>query len=287
MIHAGARRQYDLDLSVSYGRLGQANYQLGNASAARDAYRKSLEISLQLTHADPENVDAQKASAYTLGVLGLIEKSVDEFAEAAKWLEQGVQLLESAEKTGLIAGQPIYLGWLEEQTQALESCRVALRAIGDLQFALGRSEIEIPGLLALRSRVLARRGQHFHAKATADLLAAIEPTSGENLYLAAEGYALCVSGMKPATPESLLSADDVALQERYVGRALELLNRAKDLGYFSAAERAMQLENDPKFDALRPREDFKELIDGLWVHDNDGEELGLNGTLEHAGVRCW
>ena len=160
---------------------------------------------------------------------------------------------------------------------------MALKAIGDLQFALGRSEIEIPGLLALRSRVLARRRQHFHAKSTADLLAAIEPTSGENLYFAAEGYALCVSGMKPATPEAMLSADDVALQERYVERALELLKRAQDFGYFNTTERSMQLENNPNLDALRPREDFKELIDGLWVHDNDGEELGLNGTLERAG----
>ena len=122
MIHACTQRQYDLDLSVSYCRLGQANYHLGNVAAARDAYRKSLEISLQLAQADPENVDAQRASAYALGALGLLEKSVDEFAEAAKWLEQGVQLLESAEKADQIAGQPIYFGWLEEQRQALESC---------------------------------------------------------------------------------------------------------------------------------------------------------------------
>jgi tetratricopeptide (TPR) repeat protein len=61
------------------------------------------------------------------------------------------------------------------------------------------------------------------------------------------------------TAEASRHAKDQAERDRYAGRAVQLLRRARDGGYFKDRARISALEKDAAFDALREREDFKQL----------------------------
>ena len=105
----------------------------------------------------------------------------------------------------------------------------------------------------------ARRGRHADAASTAERLAALEPASGANLYQAAQGYALCAAGMKPAKPQTQLSAEEQALRDRYSARAVELLKQSDAAGYFKDPEQPRHSNETATWNALRSRDDFKKL----------------------------
>ncbi len=228
--------------------------------AVRAAYLKSLEISQNLVHDEPQNAQAQTDLADCLGRLGHLEMGSEDFPAAVHWLDQGVAILEKLDRDGKTVSRPSPQGLLAEQRKALESCQAAERAIDNLDFALAGTEQEIPNLLGIRSRVLARRGKHADAAATAEKLAALEPVSGANLFQAAQGYALCVAAMKPASPQAGLSIEEQALQEHYAARAVELLKQSNAAGYFASPEKRARLDRDVNLDALRSRDDFKSLL---------------------------
>jgi serine/threonine protein kinase/predicted negative regulator of RcsB-dependent stress response len=248
------------DQSVSYDKLGDANLRLGDAPAARDAYKRGMEIIQKLVHDDPQNVQAQTYLADSFGHLGKLETSCEDFSAAMPWFAKGVAILEKLDQDGKLADQPLCQGWLAEQRTALETCQAAERAIDNLDFALGRPKKEIPNLLGIRSRALARRGKHADAAAAAEKLAALEPVSGANLFQAAQAYALCVGGMKPASQQAQLSPEETAQQNRYATRATELLKQSHGAGYFKDPEKRAKLDQDRNLDALRSRDDFKKLL---------------------------
>jgi hypothetical protein len=65
--------------------------------------------------------------------------------------------------------------------------------------------------------------------------------------------------MKPASPQTQLSDEEHALQERYSARAVELLKQSDAAGYFKDPEQRAAFERDRNLDALRSRDDFKKL----------------------------
>jgi hypothetical protein len=115
-------------------------------------------------------------------------------------------------------------------------------------------------LLGIRGRVLARRGKHLDAAAAAEKLAALDAKNGDNFFHAAEVFALCSVGIKPAAPQAELSPDDKARQERYALRAVELLKLANAADSFKDPEDRAELRKDHNLDPLRPRDDFKKLV---------------------------
>jgi eukaryotic-like serine/threonine-protein kinase len=249
------------DLSLSYVRLGDVNLQLSDTESARNSFQKLLEISQKLAHDDPRNARAQTDLASSFGRLGNLEMGSENFSAAMRWFAQGVAILEKLDQDGKLANQPLFQGWLAEQRANLKLCKAAERAIDNLDFALGRTTQEIPDLLGIRSRVLARQGKHADAAATAEKLASLlEPVSGANRFQAAQCYALCAGGVKPASPRAQLSAEEQALQERYAARAVELLKQSHAAGYFKYPDKHAKLDQDRNLDALRARDDFKKLL---------------------------
>ncbi len=72
------------------------------------------------------------------------------------------------------------------------------------------------------------------------------------LYQAAAIYALA-SAEREEAPRA----------EQHAGRAVALLARARAVGLFRSAAWAAHLKRDKLLDALRDREDFRKLLEGL------------------------
>jgi hypothetical protein len=99
-------------------------------------------------------------------------------------------------------------------------------------------------VLAAVTAALARQKKADKALAAADLLAA-NATEPGHLYAAACGYALCVS-----------LTDTADAKEKRALRAIALLRQAVARGYKDAAH----MKRDTDLDALRGRDDFKQLL---------------------------
>jgi len=106
---------------------------------------------------------------------------------------------------------------------------------------------------------LAQRGKYADAAATAEKLVALDSTDGDGVYWAAGGYALC-SAAVAAKPPAEVSADEKQLSERYAARAVELLKQTEAAGYFKNANNRIALQYEHNLDALRSRDDFKNLL---------------------------
>jgi hypothetical protein len=88
----------------------------------------------------------------------------------------------------------------------------------------------------------------------------LTPPSAENLFHAAEGYALCAATLTDRKPQVEGPAAGAATKEQYAARAVELLGKANGMGYFKdPTHRAAYTEN-PNVDALRQRADFQKLL---------------------------
>jgi serine/threonine protein kinase/tetratricopeptide (TPR) repeat protein len=246
-------------VAASYECLGDANVILGNGTAARDGYRNGLEIYQDITRDDPLNAEKQAKVAYSFGRLGDLEAGSEDFSAAISWFGQGIEILERMEQDGKLARRPMHQRWLADQKKALHGCQTAARAIDSLEFALGRPKQEIAALLGIRSRVLARRGQHADASATAEKLAALEPINGENLFQAAEGFALCADRKEPAASPTKTAVGEPSLKTENAARAIEFLKQAYAAGYFQYAEKRAKLNEDRNLDAIRSHDDFKKL----------------------------
>jgi hypothetical protein len=114
--------------------------------------------------------------------------------------------------------------------------------------------------LGIRSRLLARRGKYADASATAEKLAALEPVNGENLFQAAEGYALCADPKEPASSPAKTAVGDLSLKSESAARAIEFLKQAYAAGYFQYAEKRAKLYEDRNLDAIRSLDNFKTLV---------------------------
>jgi hypothetical protein len=110
----------------------------------------------------------------------------------------------------------------------------------------------------LRAGDLARVGQYQLAIAEVDELAKSPGLSAENLAHLATAAA---QGAAAAGKDAKLPAADRARRgQEYGGRAVQLLSRARDAGYFKATVQIELLKTDADLDPLRGRDDFKELL---------------------------
>jgi tetratricopeptide (TPR) repeat protein len=111
----------------------------------------------------------------------------------------------------------------------------------------------------LRARALARAGEHARAAAEADVLERDAAVNADGLYDLAGAYAL---SMTPARSDARLpSAERTALAERYATRAVALLRKLHDKGYFKDPAHAKALRTDEDLQPLRGRADFQKLLE--------------------------
>jgi len=118
------------------------------------------------------------------------------------------------------------------------------------------------------ARVLARAGDHHRAAAEVEALAgsatpaiptapAIPTTPGSREYSLAA--ALAQASKTARVDAGLALANRAVLAERYAARAVSLLIRAREAGYFVNPYNLTVLNREPDFDPLRPRADFQAL----------------------------
>jgi serine/threonine-protein kinase len=244
------------DLSLSYEKLGDVNLLLGDAKEARDAYQKRLEISEKLVAVDPSDIELQTDLASSYWRLGTAANLDEKYARGVRWLERGVRVLEELDHAGKIA-QPLYQSWLTQQRAILQTTKVLASGLEDLDALLREPASDIPSLLAIRGRAMAKEGKHAAAAETADKLAALEPQSGENHFHAAEAYALCLTTPEDEPRQRLVAGP--AMREHYAARAIEHLKEAQAAGYLKGPAQA-DLSRNHNFDPLRSREDFQKLF---------------------------
>jgi hypothetical protein len=91
-------------------------------------------------------------------------------------------------------------------------------------------------------------------------VSALDPVNGENLFHAAEAYALCVERLKREISPVDGPAVRTATENRYAVRAVELLKQANGMGYFKDPTHRAAFTENPNVDALRQRADFQKLL---------------------------
>jgi tetratricopeptide (TPR) repeat protein len=229
---------------------------LGHPTAAREDLRKTLELARELAAADLHDILAQTDLAGTYLNLGDNEMQARDYEEAAKWIPQGIAVLQELEAQGRLKDQPVYQRWLAEGQHKLTVCRAAGRAIDDLGFVLAQPPPVAADLLVIRATALAHRGQHVAAAETAEKLRALDPKNTIYHYDAARCYGLCVPGVgQGKSPEQLASAE-VATRKRYAARAIEFLTEAVRLGFQDMGK----IETDADLVAIRQEEGYRKLM---------------------------
>jgi serine/threonine protein kinase/tetratricopeptide (TPR) repeat protein len=244
------------DVAVAHLKLAALEMLLGDPGKAREYYAKALKRYERLAAGDADNVQAQTDLADTYRCAAYAARQGHDFAEGARLYEQGLALLRGLEAKGRLKDKPNLQAWLPEEEQGLSFCRLALRAIDDLDFALAQPPAAAKVLLVIRARALAGRGRHAEAAATAEKLRALGPEDGPNLYDVACCYALCAAGVGPANAPDRLTLEESATRTRYVAQALQDLAAGVQRGYTDMPH----LEYDSDLTALRSEKDYLELI---------------------------
>jgi tetratricopeptide (TPR) repeat protein len=247
------------DMALLRQRLAEMSQESGSFSAARADFQEGLEVFLKLAHENPSSVAAQMDLAHCYGDLGYLEQSAEDFPAAIHWFEQGIAILEQRRSEEPSAARDAHERWLANQQLALDDCTRSKNAAESLEYILAKQPEQIPDLLAIRGRALARNEKRLDAAVTAERLAKLEPIVAENLFHAAEAYALCLAA--PATAKSPRPKTEAKPLEDHDGaRAMELLNQAKAIGYFKDPAQRAALANDRNLDSLRVRDDFQKLL---------------------------
>jgi hypothetical protein len=105
-----------------------------------------------------------------------------------------------------------------------------------------------------RAIVLAQSGDH--AKAVAETEAVLgKNVEGGLLYDAACAFSLASSAAAHDT--QLGDLERTKLAEKHAARAVEVLRRAQQAGFFKQPGEVQHMRNDTDLDALRTRDDYK------------------------------
>jgi hypothetical protein len=109
-----------------------------------------------------------------------------------------------------------------------------------------------------RAMTLALAKDPVRAAAEANELAADKTLSGERLYQLAHVYSRCIQVV--SHDNKLSRADQAKLAEEYAVRALALLVRAREAGFFKDQAALARLQRSDDLDLLRKRADFQKWL---------------------------
>jgi tetratricopeptide (TPR) repeat protein len=254
-------------LVKAYTCLSEVHRAARDIAAAREDLLKTLPIAKKLA-TDPNDLSAQIDLAATYFNLGSSEMQMRHYGEAARWLQQGVTVLQELHQQGKLTDQPRYRELLAQKEQLLAVCQNASRAINDLDFALRQPPVQAAALLTIRATALASRGQHVAAAETADKLLTLDAKNSDNAYNAACMYALCVSSVGQGKPPEQLTPQEATAQKRYATRALDTLLEAVALGYSDL----VNIETDSDLDSIQQDDRYRTLIARLKPAARQGDK---------------
>jgi tetratricopeptide (TPR) repeat protein len=249
-------------LAWSYHNLGGIYEKTGRPEKAEEVRAKALDIREQLAREHPQVLRFATGLAASYQSAGDRLTRSGKPADALAWFDRQTGLMEDVlrqepghaeAKRWLAAGhwqRAVALQKLGRHADALKEWGAAL----DVDHPPFRADLRVN-----HARALARVNDHARAAAEVKEMAADKTLTGERLYYLAGAYGLCAqavrqdAGLKPNEQEVLTG--------QYVEGALGLLARAHAAGYFKAPRNVERLKTDQDFDALRPRDDFKKLLE--------------------------
>jgi hypothetical protein len=151
---------------------------------------------------------------------------------------------------GDVAGDEYYTAWIREQEMLLAFCKQAEKsqAAAEPPPADDPAQVE---LLDYRAAFLTRGGKLVEAEQAADLQAARGAKNGAALFSAGRRWAVIAAATVGDDPARL----------RREARAVELLAKAADQGYYRAGAAAAKLRQADDFQSLQGRDDYRALIE--------------------------
>jgi tetratricopeptide (TPR) repeat protein len=234
------------DLSVSFEKLGEVTQQMGQTKEALDFYQRSLEVRERLAQADPMNALAQTDLFVSYWKLGSVEKAQYDYAKASAWFARGRAVLLPWHQKKLLVGQFQNAVALVDREMAL--CRTAENALASLDFVLAQQPDQVTALLDVRVRALLKLDRLADATTTAEHWAdwaEKQPKErNEQGYNAACALALCAAASEKKHREALTA------------KAVAVLTRLRERGYFKDAARLAHFQRDTDFSGVREQPVF-------------------------------
>jgi tetratricopeptide (TPR) repeat protein len=252
---------FEQDLAWSYNNLGNSFEALGKHVQAQEIRDKALDISQKLVERHPKMPEYTVGLAASYSAKGDALMRCDKPQEALTCYDQKIRLLEEVlrqEPRHADAKRFLCIGhWKRaEAFQKLGKEDAALKE-WDRAIALdaGSNHTE---LRTERAMTLALANDPVRAAGEANELAGDKTLSGERLYQLACVYGRCIQVVSRDTKRS--QAEQVKLTEGYVVRALALLVRAREVGFFKKKAALERLNRSGDLDLLRPRADFQKWL---------------------------
>jgi tetratricopeptide (TPR) repeat protein len=247
---------YRQDLARSHHNLGVLLDDRGKYPEAEAACRQALALQEGLAADFPTVPEYRQDLARSCMNVGVFLRRQKRPRDALEWFAKAISLLQTnlAHNAGTVADR-LYLGDTHQRRAlTLTDLHRYAEAIQDWDRAIELDEgPQRPAFRLRRAWVLAHAGDHARAVAEADDLTRADKAPGGTLYDAACVYGLSVPAAK----------DDAKRQEHYAGKALALLRRARDAGFFTSAAAVKHLQEDDDLAALRGHADFKQFVTEL------------------------
>jgi tetratricopeptide (TPR) repeat protein len=218
---------------------GQALGRLALLTAEMDLPSEALELFAlveavfdKLSNAQPAEANHRKHRAITCQNLGNVYRGMHRRQEAVQAYTRARDLW-----ADLARGHPENTRYTLGRAEATARLGAVLQALGDAEVALDTL-----------------------TEATADAETAVRkaPKEGEILYGAAGVYALATAAA--LGDANLPPGEREQRGKQYGSRALELLSKARDVGYFNNPAHVRRLKRDKDLAPLRSRADFQKLL---------------------------
>lgn len=231
------------NVGFAFLRVGEAQSAIGNTSAAREAFKSSVDAFQRVVDDSPVPKQQQRL-VVALFNLAQLEFDCANYTEATRQFEKAHKLtLEFEEKA-----------WSQEVSTHLEMSRSAPLVLQQLDAVDAVPPELVTPLLVLRSKKLIAEGHHAETATTADRLAKLRSDDPAALFQSARAYGHCAR----LVPETGGDEPQEA-RKRYIAKAIKMLDRARTTGYLDGARRE-SLKSDEAFAVVRQSDAWKSWI---------------------------
>jgi hypothetical protein len=236
-----------------------------------DAMQRFLLVQEKLAHENP-TVEAYVGLGSSYSALGRMVCERGKPQDALDWYGKALRTLQAALRTepGHVKAREALRDGYRGRAEAFARLGRHAESLADWDRALetdtwpDRNE-----LLLQHAQALARVGDYAKATAEAQALAEGKDLPGGVLYTLAQVYARSAAAVRagrhggPALPQ----AEREKLTGQYAARAIALLRRAQEAGFFKLPANVARMKGDRDLDLLREHEAFKKLRIGAGAKD--------------------
>src|SRR5262249_34226807 len=243
-------------LARAYTSLGTLLYGLKNRPEAEAAFRRALELREKVAAEFPAIPEYRIDLAGSYVNFGRLIRDDGRILDSLDWFAKAIPLLEGIleQDSRVSAARSFLRNAYASRAESLDK----LNRYGEAVAGLGPAHELDEGSMRSHFRLaraygLSRIGNHREASATVEGLALGANLDGKTLFNLACIDARCAAA----------AGDDAPRRESYAAAAIALLVRAWGAGYFRDAADIDHLKKDSDLDALRDREDYRQLLKEL------------------------